>query len=362
MNEKIWQNAAQASVSSGVIPIPITGTLIELLQMLINEKEAEFITIFTKPLNLDEIKAKSNLDDESLNKMLNNLMRNGIITGIASKSTGVIVYRLLAPIPGMFEFTLMRGKTTEREKKLAKLFEKLFKELADIVQSNYEPVINYVKENITPLTRVVPIEQCIEHKADAVMPYEDVKMIVDKFDTIAVSTCYCRHEKELLGKPCSVTKEKENCLTFGQPAEFIIKYNFGKKISKEEAIKILDKAQEDGLVHKAFHVKQDLANDEFAICNCCKCCCEIFQIYYMGGAPTQTYSSSLAKVSSSDCTGCGICEEMCPMEAIKMEDDIVVVNEDKCIGCGVCAHHCPVTAIKMERTGVRTVFVPPPKR
>ena len=101
MNDKIWQNAAQASVNSGVIPIPVTGTLIELFRIIMSEKEAEFITIFTKPLNLDEIKEKSNLDDKSLDEMLNNLMRNGIITGIASKSTGVVVYRLLAPIPGI---------------------------------------------------------------------------------------------------------------------------------------------------------------------------------------------------------------------------------------------------------------------
>jgi ferredoxin len=217
-------------------------------------------------------------------------------------------------------------------------------------------------KTVPPITRVVPVEQEIEQKLDDVLPYEDVKSIINRFDKIAVSTCYCRHEKDLLGKPCHVTKERENCFLFGQTAEFVIKYKFGKQVSKDEALKIMDKAREDGLVHKAFHVKQDLSNEEYAICNCCKCCCGTFQIYHMGGAPMQSYASCLAQVEPSECTGCGICEEACPMEAIRIVDDIAAIDDNKCIGCGVCAYQCPVTAIRMERTGIRNVFVPPARK
>ena len=361
MNEKIWQEAAKASIDAGAIPIPVSGTLIELLQTIMDEKEAEFIPVFTKPMNIKDIKEKSNLSDEALDKMLDGLMNKGVITGIPSKNTGTVVYRLLPPIPGLFEFTLMRGEKTEKEKKLAKLFDQIFKELSDLVQSSYDPVMDFLK-TVPPFTRVIPVEQGVETKHDDVLPYEDVKNIINKFDTIAVSTCYCRHEKDLLGKPCHVTKERENCFIFGQTAEFVIKYNFGKKISKDEALKIMDKAREDGLVHKAFHVKQDINNEEFAICNCCKCCCGTFQIYYIGGAPMQSYASRMAKVEASECTGCGVCEEMCPMETISLVDEIAVIDEKKCIGCGVCSYHCPTSAIKLESTGIRDVFVPPARR
>jgi ferredoxin len=361
MNEQIWQNAAQASINSGVIPIPITGTLIELLQTIMDEKEAQFVSIFTKPMNLKEIKEKSNLDEEALENILDGLMKKGVVTGIPSKSAGLVVYRLMPPIPGLFEFTLMRGGTSEKEKKLARLFDQLFKELSNLVQDNYDLVIDLLK-SVPPMTRVVPVEQEIEQTHDDVLPYEDVKMIINKFDKIAVSTCYCRHEKDLLGKPCHVTKERENCFLFGQTAEFVIKYKFGRQVSKDEAWKIMEKAKEDGLVHKAFHTKQNLDNDEFAICNCCKCCCGTFQIYYLGGAPMQSYTSYLARVESSGCTGCEVCVEMCPMEAISLVDDVAWINEKKCIGCGVCSYQCPVTAIKLERTGIRDVFVPPARR
>jgi len=39
MNKNTWQNAAQASIGAGVIPIPVTDTLLELLQTIMNEKE-----------------------------------------------------------------------------------------------------------------------------------------------------------------------------------------------------------------------------------------------------------------------------------------------------------------------------------
>ncbi|MEN6421005.1 MAG: 4Fe-4S binding protein [Smithella sp.] len=361
MDEQIWQNAAQASINAGVIPMPVTGTLLELLQTIMDEKEAQFVPVFTKPMNMREIREKSNLDEKALDKMLEGLMFKGMVTGIPSKNTGTVVYRLMPPIPGLFEFTLMRGETSEREKKLAGLFDRLFHEISDLVQSAYDPVIDLLK-TVPPITRVVPVEQEVKQEHEDILPYEDVKKIIDRFDKIAISTCYCRHEKDLLGKPCHVTEERENCFLFGQTAEFVIKYRFGRQISKEEALKIADKAREDGLVHKAFHVKQDINNEEYAICNCCKCCCGTFQIYYMGGSPMQSYSSHIAGIESSDCTGCGVCEEACPMEAISLVDDVAKLNEKKCIGCGVCAHQCPASAIKLERTGIRNVFVPPARR
>lgn len=361
MTEQIWQDAAQASIGAGVIPMPVTDTLIDLLQTIMDENEARFVKIFSKPMNMEEIKEKTTLRDNALDTMLDGLMRKGVVTGIPSKNTGTVVYRLLPPIPGMFEFTLMRGGKTEKEKKLAVLFDRLFHEITDLVQMGYDPVMEYLR-TVPPMTRVVPVEQEVGQQYDDVLPYEDIKKIIDRFDKIAVSTCYCRHEKDLLGKPCSVTNERENCFIFGQTAEFVIKYKFGRQISKEEAIKIMDKAREDGLVHKAFHVRQDVANEEYAICNCCKCCCGTFHIYYLGGSPMQSYSSCIARVEVSDCTGCGICVDACPMETIELIDDIAKVDENKCIGCGVCSYQCPVSAIKLEKTGVRNVFVPPQRR
>ncbi|MBU0994344.1 MAG: 4Fe-4S binding protein [Proteobacteria bacterium] len=101
--------------------------------------------------------------------------------------------------------------------------------------------------------------------------------------------------------------------------------------------------------------------DEMAICNCCKCCCETFQLYYRGSAPTVTYTAYLAKIDGEICTACEVCAEKCPMEAIAIDQACAHIDEKRCIGCGVCAYHCPAGAAVLERTGQRSVFVPPPR-
>ena len=55
-----------------------------------------------------------------------------------------------------------------------------------------------------------------------------------------------------------------------------------------------------------------------------------------------------AKIDKGTCTGCAACVEACPVEAIKIEDDIAVVDADTCIDCGVCVDACPTEAISME--------------
>jgi len=51
------------------------------------------------------------------------------------------------------------------------------------------------------------------------------------------------------------------------------------------------------------------------------------------------------KVDKDKCNGCGPCEEACPVEAIKVIDNLAVVNEDECTECGACIEACPNAAI-----------------
>jgi ferredoxin len=55
-----------------------------------------------------------------------------------------------------------------------------------------------------------------------------------------------------------------------------------------------------------------------------------------------------AKVNKKKCTGCELCVEECPSEAISMLDDKAEVDVDACVDCGVCVDVCPVEAISME--------------
>lgn len=361
MTDQVYREAANTIVSVGQIPFPVTDTLVALLQVVMTEEQAAFLRLLNKPMNHEQISETSGLEGVALENMLNKLMDEGIISGIPSKSTGVMVYRALPPIPGLFEYTLMRGETGEKQKTLARLFEQLFEELADMVQANYDTVAPAMK-SIPAMSRVIPVNKEVDRKFDTVMPYEDVKKVIDRFDTIAVVHCYCRHQKDLLQTPCQVSDQRENCLTFGQSAKFVIDHKFGKQITRDQALAILDAAENDGLVHKAFHEKFDTSRDEMAICNCCKCCCETFQGFYRGWMPAANYTSYKAIVVADECTGCEICVDICPMEAVSIADDIARIDESRCIGCGVCAYHCTTEALKLERTGQREVMVLPARR
>ena len=53
-------------------------------------------------------------------------------------------------------------------------------------------------------------------------------------------------------------------------------------------------------------------------------------------------------VVSDKCIGCGICENLCPDDAIHVVNKKAKVDLDFCKGCGICANECPVKAIRME--------------
>ncbi len=53
-----------------------------------------------------------------------------------------------------------------------------------------------------------------------------------------------------------------------------------------------------------------------------------------------------ATVDQEKCTGCGQCVDVCPIEAIELDNDIVLIS-DECIECGACTVVCPTEAISL---------------
>ena len=47
------------------------------------------------------------------------------------------------------------------------------------------------------------------------------------------------------------------------------------------------------------------------------------------------------------CKSCGICEEVCPDDSVKVQMGIYSIDYEYCKGCGLCAYECPADAIQM---------------
>jgi ferredoxin len=370
-----YKKAGEIISTAGGTPIPVNDTLINLLKYFIMEDELDFIAAFAekKSQTMEQLKLSSGLSEDEINKRVKDLAKRGVIFN-QPNSKGIMVFRLLPLLNvGTFEYKFMgKLEKTKRDKEISDLFNQLFVDLKSLVQDNYDMIVPMLM-GMPPIDRTVPvlenkaknepvkiiINETIEGAQNRILPTQRVEELIQKFDEIALGHCFCRHYKDISGTPCKQTNERETCFTFGKSARFTSEQGFARMITKEEALKVLKKAEEDGLVHKAYHPNFDTSKDETSICNCCRCCCANGTDMMI--APINNVTYYLALVNDDLCIGCGKCVEECHTYAAYLnEDNKARRKEDLCIGCGVCAHFCPQNAISMLE-GERFVRIAPPK-
>jgi electron transport complex protein RnfB len=325
------------------LPATESGIEIRILKHLFTPEQAKIaLTLGFYPNNLKQLRRKlKQYTFKELEQKLDEMYFAGLINrGIREENEEEVKYYTLAPLAiGMYEYQLNR------------LTPEFFKDVEDYFDQGFLDEFN--KTGI-PQIRTIPIEQTLDHE-QPIASYDDLKQVIETIGgPIAVAECICRKGTDMLGTPCKKTELRESCFSFRTAAKVYIEKGLGREINKEEALKILEKAQEDGLVLQPGNSQRPMN-----ICTCCGCCCGVLSHQNKLEEPAQFFATNYyAKVNPDDCIGCGTCEERCNMNAIHMEDAIAVVNLARCIGCGACVPTCTSEAIKLYKKDQEII---PPK-
>ncbi len=106
------------------------------------------------------------------------------------------------------------------------------------------------------------------------------------------------------------------------------------------------------------HLTGNAQQGSSVICNCCPCCCGVLRAITELNIPRSVARTNFSpRVDQQECTLCMKCVETCPTDAItelppgktNTSNTKLVVQESQCIGCGLCAQHCPLAIIRMVK-------------
>ncbi len=331
--QKLREQLDQYSVG---FPATESGIEIKILERLFTEEEATMylnLSLFLEPP--ETVATRTGQDLKEVATRLEEMAIKGLI--FRHRKDGEVKYGAVPFVVGTYEFQL---KTLDRE-------------LAEMVEAYLqEAFLASMAENVSTL-RTVPINQSID-VSWPVAPYASARQLIAQQSKIAVAECICRTQKGLLEESCD--KPLEVCLMFSSHAEYYVDNGMARYISQEEAIRILERCEEAGLVNQPFN-----AIKASGMCNCCGDCCGVLRALKLQDRPADLVVNNYYAFAQPDlCTGCETCVERCQMDAIEINDDAVaLVDLPRCIGCGLCVPTCPADAMQLKLKDEDQRRIPP---
>jgi ferredoxin len=323
---------------------PQVDDFLEVLKKNITPEEAEValgLPTRVPPFEVEEVDViarRVGRPVEDVERILENLAQKNFLYKKRAES-GKIGYAFIQLGHGMVQIFYWKGA-----------------EVSDQGRELAGPLANYMKKGMKKgqiakterahLMRYIPVNKVVDHSLQAVFSYDMMTEVVNKSRKIAVVHCSCRKRVPVLtGKKCTHTLEA--CLKYNDMADFAVERGLGREITKEEALEIIRKSEEEGLIHFADNCQDEVQHT----CNCCSCCCWNIVPIKNRLVPRDYIMATyyLRTTDQEECTGCGQCAEDCPLEVITMEDEKPVVDESVCIGCGVCIQNCPTEAAMMKK-------------
>ncbi|MGD9975352.1 MAG: 4Fe-4S dicluster domain-containing protein [Desulfatirhabdiaceae bacterium] len=316
-------------------PATESGIELKILKKLFTPLEARIAAhLIMMPEPVSAIAGRAGMTEAELSPILFDMSKKGLI--YRSGKGGVHHYMAAQFVVGIWEYHV-----NSLDEELIQLFNEYCPDLMEKAWSATK----------TKQLRVIPVSQSISAEMRT-MPYDAAEKIIKSQSKIVVCPCICRTEHKMVGKGCG--KPIEVCLTFGSGAYYYEQNGLGRDITQSEALDILAKGLEAGLVLQPGN-SQKPSN----ICMCCGCCCQILKNLNRMDEPAKwVHTNYFAEVLASDCTGCGLCAERCQMKAIVV-DDVARVEAGRCIGCGLCVTACNFDAIQLREKPGPEQWTPP---
>ena len=322
--------------------LPETEEMIPLIKTRYSPEEASLLTGL--PYSVTDLEALAKLkgmNPSELAPRLDDLAKKGVV--FRSAMGGKVRYSLNDSFFVFLRSAFWPGRTDEASKAMAPLANQYF----------YHGFFDQYTGVQARGLRALPVQETIGDTRQ-IMPYEDVARVLEAQDYFCVTTCPCRHRKNLDPDSPNCKHPTENCLHFGRLAHYVVEQGLGREISRQEAQEILRQAADSGLVHGLSNWQEGADT----ICNCCKCCCMWFEGFHkLRHEKSMDASNYRVRTHPETCQGCGLCVKRCPMDALQLESSpearnktgkVAVLNLGLCIGCGVCAHKCPTHSLVLE--------------
>ena len=154
MNEAYDHLIDSLNMRGGSVPAHRCEEIYPLLRSIFTPEEAE---LFSKmPFGLataEQIAKEAGKTVDETEALLEGMADKGLITN--RERAGNKVYATLPLVPGIFEFQLMKGGTSDEDRKLARLFEDYFKVARELPRGEG-------KVPTVPFARVIPVEEEIK--------------------------------------------------------------------------------------------------------------------------------------------------------------------------------------------------------
>ncbi len=199
---------------------------------------------------------------------------------------------------------------------------------------------------------IIPVHETISEPESVVLPYPLLTPLIEGVDTrFLMSECMCRR-----GEGCQAFPQDFGCLFLGDGARQI-RPSMGRCVSADEARVYVQRAMEIGLVPLVVHTPFDGLmlgipyREMVGICFCCECCCTVQQGLRLGPPAFSDIVGRLPGLTvevTGECVRCGVCEEICHVDALVASNGRMRIESERCKACGRCVGTCPVGAIRMQ--------------